>query len=226
MTFAGFLHRVCPAPTAEENQVVTTVTPARHARTKRCSCASFLDKECVYFCHLDIIWVNTPERVVSYGLGNAPRRKRAVKELAVTAQDSRCKCAREDDRTCMRFCQRENHRRREAVPDIVIHSAEGDDCSERQCKQRLAAKTGWIRRMKDKIHRQPFPSPALTATLKTRLLLENWREKRRHKAKAREDEVVASNGIQSTQPSFRHRELVFPPVQNLFLSHPLSGSSV
>lgn len=29
-------------------------------RTKRCSCNSWLDKECIYFCHLDIIWVNTP----------------------------------------------------------------------------------------------------------------------------------------------------------------------
>ncbi|KAI4580242.1 hypothetical protein MJT46_001610 [Ovis ammon polii x Ovis aries] len=31
-----------------------------HLRTRRCSCSSWLDKECVYFCHLDIIWVNTP----------------------------------------------------------------------------------------------------------------------------------------------------------------------
>ncbi|KAF3833609.1 hypothetical protein F7725_024813 [Dissostichus mawsoni] len=31
-----------------------------HVRTKRCSCNSWDDKECIYFCHLDIIWVNTP----------------------------------------------------------------------------------------------------------------------------------------------------------------------
>lgn len=30
-----------------------------HLRFRRCSCNSWLDKECVYFCHLDIIWVNT-----------------------------------------------------------------------------------------------------------------------------------------------------------------------
>lgn len=41
-------------------------TPSPHAswrprRSKRCSCSSLMDKECVYFCHLDIIWVNTPE---------------------------------------------------------------------------------------------------------------------------------------------------------------------
>lgn len=33
---------------------------ASHLRPRRCSCSSWLDKECVYFCHLDIIWVNTP----------------------------------------------------------------------------------------------------------------------------------------------------------------------
>ena len=38
-------------------------TPWRPRRSKRCSCSSLMDKECVYFCHLDIIWVNTPEWV-------------------------------------------------------------------------------------------------------------------------------------------------------------------
>ncbi|XP_038017056.1 endothelin-2 isoform X2 [Motacilla alba alba] len=33
---------------------------AARPRSKRCSCNSWLDKECIYFCHLDIIWVNTP----------------------------------------------------------------------------------------------------------------------------------------------------------------------
>lgn len=32
-----------------------------HTRTKRCTCYSYKDKECVYYCHLDIIWINTPE---------------------------------------------------------------------------------------------------------------------------------------------------------------------
>lgn len=30
-------------------------------RVKRCTCYSYKDKECVYYCHLDIIWINTPE---------------------------------------------------------------------------------------------------------------------------------------------------------------------
>lgn len=51
---------VLSAPAAETS-TASTVIQGRHVRTKRCSCATFLDKECVYFCHLDIIWVNTPE---------------------------------------------------------------------------------------------------------------------------------------------------------------------
>uniref|UniRef100_A0A671RW96 Endothelin-like toxin domain-containing protein n=1 Tax=Sinocyclocheilus anshuiensis TaxID=1608454 RepID=A0A671RW96_9TELE len=31
-------------------------------RSKRCSCNNQLDSECHYFCHLDIIWVNTPSK--------------------------------------------------------------------------------------------------------------------------------------------------------------------
>lgn len=34
--------------------------PTQRVRTKRCACSSLLDSECHYFCHLDIIWVNTP----------------------------------------------------------------------------------------------------------------------------------------------------------------------
>lgn len=34
--------------------------PAHH-RPRRCTCLTYKDKECVYYCHLDIIWINTPE---------------------------------------------------------------------------------------------------------------------------------------------------------------------
>lgn len=34
--------------------------PAR-PRARRCTCLTYKDKECVYYCHLDIIWINTPE---------------------------------------------------------------------------------------------------------------------------------------------------------------------
>lgn len=40
--------------------------PTHRERTKRCACSSLLDSECHYFCHLDIIWVNTPRWVWEY----------------------------------------------------------------------------------------------------------------------------------------------------------------
>uniref|UniRef100_A0A8C9WKM3 Endothelin 2 n=1 Tax=Scleropages formosus TaxID=113540 RepID=A0A8C9WKM3_SCLFO len=62
----------------------------------RCSCSNWLDKECVYFCHLDIIWVNTPSKTLPYGLGRvAARRLRST---------SRCECADPADRACAAFC--------------------------------------------------------------------------------------------------------------------------
>ncbi|XP_071015462.1 endothelin-3, partial [Oncorhynchus clarkii lewisi] len=45
------------------------ITEARR-RDKRCTCYSYRDKECVYYCHLDIIWINTPERTVPYGMSS------------------------------------------------------------------------------------------------------------------------------------------------------------
>uniref|UniRef100_A0A8K9UF38 Endothelin-1 n=1 Tax=Oncorhynchus mykiss TaxID=8022 RepID=A0A8K9UF38_ONCMY len=107
MMYSGILHAVSSVPMEEDTAASTTATPVpvHHIRNKRCSCATFLDKECVYFCHLDIIWVNTPERVVSYGLGNASRKKRAIKNPAISKQDPRCKCVHEDDSTCTNFCQ-------------------------------------------------------------------------------------------------------------------------
>lgn len=35
--------------------------PGARRRAKRCTCYTYKDKECVYYCHLDIIWINTPE---------------------------------------------------------------------------------------------------------------------------------------------------------------------
>ncbi|KAM4724676.1 endothelin-1 [Anableps anableps] len=95
------------APAAETRSAPAAAAgPQRHVRNKRCSCATFLDKECVYFCHLDIIWVNTPERVVSYGLGNAPRAKRDVSDSMATTRAPRCRCLRGNDSSCVNFCLR------------------------------------------------------------------------------------------------------------------------
>ncbi|XP_038822576.1 endothelin-1-like [Salvelinus namaycush] len=202
--YSGIVHTVSSAPAGKETAVATTATPVpvRHIRNKRCSCATFLDKECVYFCHLDIIWVNTPERVVSYGLGNASRKKRAIKDPEVSQQDPRCQCVSEDDGTCISFCQLENHLRYGAagvirpapdtvirpasdtvirpVPDTVIRPALIEYAGRRQCKHKLAAKTSRIKRVKHRDHKAVGPS-ALRATVKACLLLEKWMVKQRHK---------------------------------------------
>ncbi|XP_050998626.1 endothelin-1-like [Acomys russatus] len=83
-------------------------TSWRPRRSKRCSCSSLMDKECVYFCHLDIIWVNTPERVVPYGLGSPSRSKRSLKDFLptkATNHGNRCQCAHPKDKKCWSFCQ-------------------------------------------------------------------------------------------------------------------------
>ncbi|XP_057641304.1 endothelin-2 [Chionomys nivalis] len=68
-----------------------------HLRFRRCSCNSWLDKECVYFCHLDIIWVNTAGQTAPYGLGNPPRRRRR-------SLPRRCECSTAGDSACATFC--------------------------------------------------------------------------------------------------------------------------
>ncbi|XP_077126011.1 endothelin-1 [Ranitomeya variabilis] len=81
--------------------------PLRPRRFKRCSCSSLMDKECVYFCHLDIIWINTPEKTVPYGLGG-PRLKRSLQDTKaeeVMESSSRCICAKREDKKCLDFCQ-------------------------------------------------------------------------------------------------------------------------
>ncbi|XP_041437854.1 endothelin-2-like [Xenopus laevis] len=58
-----------------------------------------MDKECVYFCHLDIIWVNTGGQTLPYGLGNLPRRRKRT--------TPRCQCEDKGDRVCETFCHQE-----------------------------------------------------------------------------------------------------------------------
>ncbi|XP_049902851.1 endothelin-2 [Epinephelus moara] len=75
---------------------VSDGVPTQRVRTKRCACSSPFDSECHYFCHLDIIWVNTPSKTTVYGLGSALSRRRR--------STGRCTCANPDDQTCTSFC--------------------------------------------------------------------------------------------------------------------------
>ncbi|XP_067857836.1 endothelin-1 [Heptranchias perlo] len=97
------------AVTVSPTSIGQTSSPAprRLSRSKRCSCSSFLDKECIYFCHLDIIWINTPERIVPYGLGSSPRVRRSVKHHVATLAESRprCECSSPEDSVCWQFCE-------------------------------------------------------------------------------------------------------------------------
>ncbi|XP_046923654.1 endothelin-3 [Lynx rufus] len=84
-----------------------------HRRARRCTCFTYKDKECVYYCHLDIIWINTPERTVPYGLSNyrgSFRSKRSAGPFPQSPQPSkrtlRCACVRSRDSACLHFCTR------------------------------------------------------------------------------------------------------------------------
>ncbi|XP_031442055.1 endothelin-1-like isoform X2 [Clupea harengus] len=164
-----------------EVMVAGTSSPVHHIRSKRCSCATFLDKECVYFCHLDIIWVNTPERTVSYGLGNVERKKRSLRELSDSKQKSRCKCKDEKDIKCTTFCETVNIRYQTASVK-QIHAAEGDGGVKRQCKHELTAKTRRIKR--ERRRTGVVDRTARRGSRNARLLLEKWRNRQHHRQKA------------------------------------------
>ncbi|XP_005569530.2 endothelin-3 isoform X1 [Macaca fascicularis] len=49
-----------PSPGSPGQEQVAEGAPEHH-RSRRCTCFTYKDKECVYYCHLDIIWINTPD---------------------------------------------------------------------------------------------------------------------------------------------------------------------
>lgn len=55
--------------------------------------------------------VSPPRRTVSYGLGNAPRKKRSAQEMSRATELLRCECANSTDGTCVSFCHTRNTRR-------------------------------------------------------------------------------------------------------------------
>ncbi|KAG7318870.1 hypothetical protein KOW79_017344 [Hemibagrus wyckioides] len=73
-------------------------------RVKRCTCYTYKDKECVYYCHLDVIWVNTPERMVPYGMSSYRGSQRTRRSATDSRKTRRCVCARQGDSQCNSFC--------------------------------------------------------------------------------------------------------------------------
>uniref|UniRef100_A0A803JKB4 Endothelin-3 n=1 Tax=Xenopus tropicalis TaxID=8364 RepID=A0A803JKB4_XENTR len=89
-------------------------------RDRRCTCYTYKDKECVYYCHLDIIWINTPERVVPYGLSNY-RGKRSAGSWSSKPR-SRCSCEDISDRQCVHFCSTTENRRRDQASAVRMQN--------------------------------------------------------------------------------------------------------
>uniref|UniRef100_A0A3P9AMR9 Endothelin-like toxin domain-containing protein n=1 Tax=Esox lucius TaxID=8010 RepID=A0A3P9AMR9_ESOLU len=84
------------SPSRCQNDPMKQIAERSHRREKRCSCDNLKDKECVYFCHIGIVWVNTPSHTVPYGMGSSPARLRR--------EVGRCICVEENDAECLYFC--------------------------------------------------------------------------------------------------------------------------
>ncbi|XP_069771559.1 endothelin-1 [Narcine bancroftii] len=124
----GAVTALPPSATAQPSSL-----PSRLIRSKRCSCSSFLDKECIYFCHLDIIWVNTPEQIVPYGLGTSRVRRSAMRR-------TRCVCSSREDGVCQQFCVQEQQATRFQIktqmqkPYLESKSDSNQDCANQGLK--------------------------------------------------------------------------------------------
>ncbi|XP_062291883.1 endothelin-2 [Scomber scombrus] len=107
------LQEGCGLPLSAQAELPAQASNPHRVRTKRCSCNSWDDKECIYFCHLDIIWVNTPSKLLPYGLGSPlSRRRRSTK---------RCECANTADKICSNFCHKSSE---DPKDDVVSPSIE------------------------------------------------------------------------------------------------------
>ncbi|KAG7229476.1 hypothetical protein INR49_031897 [Caranx melampygus] len=85
-------------------------------RAKRCTCYTYRDKECVYYCHLDIIWINTPEHTVPYGVSSYQgslrvRRSAGTEQQRRGEKAQRCVCTLQTDPDCSSFCMDSRQRR-------------------------------------------------------------------------------------------------------------------
>ncbi|KAM8866826.1 endothelin-3 [Synchiropus picturatus] len=86
---------------------------AARRRSKRCTCYTYKDKECVYYCHLDIIWINTPENTVPYGMSSyqSVRLRRSTRgQQGAARNDQRCLCVARSDSGCSSFCRNSRQR--------------------------------------------------------------------------------------------------------------------
>uniref|UniRef100_A0A3B4XTB3 Endothelin-3 n=1 Tax=Seriola lalandi dorsalis TaxID=1841481 RepID=A0A3B4XTB3_SERLL len=97
------------ASNSEAKLCSTCDQPGARRRAKRCTCYTYRDKECVYYCHLDIIWINTPEHTVPYGMSSyqgslRARRSAGTEQRGRRTEAQRCVCSLHTDSDCSSFC--------------------------------------------------------------------------------------------------------------------------
>ncbi|XP_054473410.1 endothelin-3-like [Anoplopoma fimbria] len=90
--------------------------PGARRRSKRCTCYTYKDKECVYYCHLDIIWINTPEHTVPYGMSSYQGSLRMQRSIGTeqrrrVEEAQRCVCSQQTDSHCSSFCMDSRQKR-------------------------------------------------------------------------------------------------------------------
>ncbi|NXX85986.1 EDN1 protein, partial [Urocolius indicus] len=126
---------------------------AAHRRARRCSCSSLMDEECVYFCHLDIIWINTPEKTVPYGLGGPSRSRRSLKDMDMVPEmlaehSSRCRCASQKDKKCLSFCQTgKDLWAQSTVEKTLRHHSKAGNCAGPKCTSRQLVDSKKMKRL-------------------------------------------------------------------------------
>ncbi|NXS15531.1 EDN1 protein, partial [Mystacornis crossleyi] len=139
------------APGAEVDAAPPPAAAAAHRRARRCSCSSLMDEECVYFCHLDIIWINTPEKTVPYGLGSPSRPRRSLKDMVpemLAEPSSRCRCANQKDKKCLNFCQAgKDLWAQSTVEKTSQHRIKAGNCSGPKCMNRQLVDSKKMKRL-------------------------------------------------------------------------------
>ncbi|NXT04977.1 EDN1 protein, partial [Prunella fulvescens] len=142
-----------PLPPAAPGAEVDAAPPpaAAHRRARRCSCSSLMDEECVYFCHLDIIWINTPEKTVPYGLGGPSRPRRSLNDMGpgmLAEPSSRCQCANQKDKKCLNFCQAgKDVWAQSTVEKTSRHRIKAGNCSGPKCMNRQLVDSKKMKRL-------------------------------------------------------------------------------
>ncbi|XP_040014612.1 endothelin-3 [Xiphias gladius] len=105
----GVDDRAGVAPRGEVKLCSACDPPGAGRRAKRCTCYTYKDKECVYYCHLDIIWINTPEHTVPYDMSSYQgslriRRSAGTERRRRGKEAQRCVCKLQTDSDCSSFC--------------------------------------------------------------------------------------------------------------------------